>query len=82
MAEEARLESVYTSKAYPEFESRSLRKKNEGVLAARLFYLQRCKSVLAACVGKPQDVTSEKGICRSLLHDSVHDKPQKEAENH
>ena len=25
MAEEARLESVYTSKAYPEFESRSLR---------------------------------------------------------
>ena len=27
MAEEARLESVYTSKAYPEFESRSLRKK-------------------------------------------------------
>lgn len=27
MAEEARLESVYTPKAYPEFESRSLRKK-------------------------------------------------------
>ena len=27
MAEEARLESVYTSKAYPEFESRSLRQK-------------------------------------------------------
>ena len=27
MAEEARLESVYTSKAYPEFESRSLRSK-------------------------------------------------------
>ena len=27
VAEEARLESVYTSKAYPEFESRSLRKK-------------------------------------------------------
>ncbi len=26
MAEEARLESVYTPKAYPEFESRSLRK--------------------------------------------------------
>ncbi|MDE6267682.1 MAG: hypothetical protein K2M04_01215, partial [Muribaculaceae bacterium] len=26
-AEEARLESVYTPKAYPEFESRSLRKK-------------------------------------------------------
>ena len=25
VAEEARLESVYTSKAYPEFESRSLR---------------------------------------------------------
>ena len=28
MAEEARLESVYTSKAYPGFESRSLRRKN------------------------------------------------------
>ena len=28
VAEEARLESVYTSKAYPEFESRSLRKKS------------------------------------------------------
>ena len=27
VAEEARLESVYTSKAYPEFESRSLRQK-------------------------------------------------------
>ena len=27
VAEEARLESVYTPKAYPEFESRSLRKK-------------------------------------------------------
>ena len=27
VAEEARLESVYTSKAYPEFESRSLRNK-------------------------------------------------------
>ena len=27
VAEEARLESVYTSKAYREFESRSLRKK-------------------------------------------------------
>ena len=27
VAEEARLESVYTSKAYPEFESRSLRWK-------------------------------------------------------
>ncbi len=26
VAEEARLESVYTPKAYPEFESRSLRK--------------------------------------------------------
>ena len=29
MAEEARLESVYTPKAYPEFESRSLRIFNE-----------------------------------------------------
>ena len=48
MAEEARLESVYTSKAYPEFESRSLRKKNEGVLAARLFYLQICKDAKAS----------------------------------
>ena len=28
MAEEARLESVYTPKAYPEFESRSLRQKS------------------------------------------------------
>ena len=28
VAEEARLESVYTSKAYPGFESRSLRRKN------------------------------------------------------
>ena len=28
VAEEARLESVYTSKAYREFESRSLRKKS------------------------------------------------------
>ena len=28
MAEEARLESVYTSKAYPEFESRSFRKSS------------------------------------------------------
>ena len=27
VAEEARLESVYTSKAYPEFESRSLRQQ-------------------------------------------------------
>ena len=31
MAEEARLESVYTSKAYPGFESRSLRKKRANV---------------------------------------------------
>ena len=29
VAEEARLESVYTSKAYPEFESRSLRNKGK-----------------------------------------------------
>ena len=33
VAEEARLESVYTPKAYPEFESRSLRQK-EGELPA------------------------------------------------
>ena len=38
MAEEARLESVYTPKAYPEFESRSLRRRRAaGIeLAARL----------------------------------------------
>ena len=29
MAEEARLESVYTPKGYPEFESRSLRNKED-----------------------------------------------------
>ena len=39
MAEEARLESVYTSKAYPEFESRSLRNKGrqEPVSSLALF---------------------------------------------
>ena len=38
MAEEARLESVYTPKAYPEFESRSLRFRRAAgsELAARL----------------------------------------------
>ena len=42
MAEEARLESVYTSKAYPGFESPSLRKEERGweprgfVIAKRL----------------------------------------------
>ena len=32
VAEEARLESVYTSKAYPEFESRSLRNHTTEIL--------------------------------------------------
>ena len=32
VAEEARLESVYTSKAYPEFESRSLRHHKTEIL--------------------------------------------------
>ena len=39
VAEEARLESVYTPKAYPEFESRSLRKKNPaGNFASGIFF--------------------------------------------
>ena len=33
VAEEARLESVYTPKGYPEFESRSLRKREESILS-------------------------------------------------
>ena len=33
VAEEARLESVYTPKAYREFESRSLRKREEPILS-------------------------------------------------
>ncbi len=39
MAEEARLESVYTPKGYPEFESRSLRKVkySELVILSNLF---------------------------------------------
>ena len=37
VAEEARLESVYTSKAYPEFESRSLRKKGRQLSSFFLF---------------------------------------------
>ena len=37
VAEEARLESVYTSKAYPEFESRSLRKKAETIQVSAFF---------------------------------------------
>ena len=37
VAEEARLESVYTSKAYPEFESRSLRKKKQKPVWLLLF---------------------------------------------
>ena len=39
VAEEARLESVYTSKAYPEFESRSLRTKKDDKLSS-FFVLQ------------------------------------------
>ena len=39
VAEEARLESVYTSKAYPEFESRSLRKKGQQSLSPLLYFL-------------------------------------------
>ena len=37
MAEEARLESVYTSKAYPEFESRSLRQEGTTTTVAPSF---------------------------------------------
>ena len=40
MAEEARLESVYTPKAYREFESRSLRKNSVLHNSALFFYLQ------------------------------------------
>ena len=39
VAEEARLESVYTSKAYPEFESRSLRKKGRQQLPLLFCFL-------------------------------------------
>ena len=41
VAEEARLESVYTPKAYREFESRSLRKREEPILSFlySVFYL-------------------------------------------
>ena len=39
VAEEARLESVYTSKAYPEFESRSLRKKGQQQLSSLLIFI-------------------------------------------
>ena len=37
VAEEARLESVYTSKAYPEFESRSLRQKGRQLSSFFIF---------------------------------------------
>ena len=40
MAEEARLESVYTPKAYREFESRSLRKNSVLHNSALFFYFQ------------------------------------------
>ena len=39
VAEEARLESVYTSKAYPEFESRSLRNHETEILNSQGFPL-------------------------------------------
>ena len=55
VAEEARLESVYTSKAYPEFESRSLRNKGRNLKGfLPLFY--SINSILAA-VG--QGITAE-----------------------
>ena len=56
MAEEARLESVYTSKAYPGFESRSLRKKNrwripqQGVFSIVFFIPSRCSDQRQALV--------------------------------
>ena len=39
MAEEARLESVYTPKGYHEFESRSLRKKGPAEISAGPFWI-------------------------------------------
>ena len=41
VAEEARLESVYTSKAYPEFESRSLRPRRGTTTIVAPFFLCR-----------------------------------------
>ena len=61
MAEEARLESVYTPKGYPEFESRSLRKNCIEVLfrASIQFYIEspevrtsRVVIALALCSAK------------------------------
>ena len=47
VAEEARLESVYTSKAYPEFESRSLRPKRGRQPLSPLFSLQQMDCIAA-----------------------------------
>ena len=46
MAEEARLESVYTPKAYREFESRSLR-KNSALHNSALFFYSRTLKITA-----------------------------------
>ena len=46
MAEEARLESVYTPKAYREFESRSLR-KNSALHNSALFFYSRILKITA-----------------------------------
>ena len=50
VAEEARLESVYTPKGYREFESRSLRKKNESRKqnSPRFFVIQNYETIEVA----------------------------------
>ena len=55
VAEEARLESVYTSKAYPEFESRSLRQKGRQpssfFISQQLFYKTKTISTKPSGLG-------------------------------
>lgn len=52
MAEEARLESVYTSKAYPEFESRSLRPTDAPRLGRLVFFVNDVPDFYYLCTHK------------------------------
>lgn len=68
MAEEARLESVYTSKAYRGFESPSLRKKGKALLNnnQRVFFCNSRFDILALLVKLSHQVL----VCGAYLPDS------------
>ena len=62
VAEEARLESVYTSKAYPGFESRSLRETGVPIKSEALRTADTGKSCTASSLRIPQGLTAARVV--------------------